>query len=266
MALRPEDFDEITKQIQRGLQGQVTIPGRQSQRLTSDLVQRVLGSQDEFLARYQEFEDEYYRVLSDPKNRRIGAAVRDLDIEKASGQIRLNYLNIQAQKELQRIYTERVMRLPELFGAAGVPGIDFPSQNFYSRALLQFDVGEGDHPGIALLRRTFFNVDKTKIGLDALSTGLTMLSSRALQNISENINFDPQGKRVLYLDTETTGVTEDSQIRQFAYRINEGEAVVKSFANEQMDIATISKSGRSTLLSQIFERISGHGRRWSQLC
>lgn len=259
MAREPANFSQIAKNIQRGLQGHINIPGQQSQAITQDLASRILGSDEEFMSRYKSFEEEYFRLLSDTKNRRLGASVRDIDLERVSGQIRLSYLNLQSQKELQRLYMENVLRIPELLQEAGIPGVEFESQNLYTR-LLQFNVGKGDHVGLSVLRRSFFNIDPNQLGLEGIRLGLTLPTAQALSEIKASKGFSPTKKiqgldgererRTLYLDVETTGVTEDSQIRQFAYRINEGDAVVKSFANEQMDIAAISKSGQSTLLSR----------------
>lgn len=228
--------------------------GRQARPITNSVVERVLGTEDEFLSRYQNFEDRYFGMLQDPNNRRIFGKVTDLDTEKKLGVINLSNLNYSAQKELMEQFKKDVLRMPQLFDEVGIPGIEFPSGNYFSRHLLQYDVSDSTHVGSLLLNRMFFNVDPTKVGLEAFNFGRsTMLGMAGLQRLRQSSsieNIRSLTGKIATLDVETTGVTEDSQVRQFAYKIDQGDVsgdlVLKNFMNEQMNVASVTKSGIST--------------------
>ena len=244
--------------------------GRQASPISAEDIKSVYGEPSEFLANYRNFEENYFRLLSDPSNRRQFARVRDIDIERRSGIINLSHLNYENQQILKEQFTTTVLRTEDLFSKVGLPGLEFPSGNMFSSSLLKYDIGTeaigtaGDtNPVAVLLNRMFFNVDPTKMGMDAFNFGKSnMLSSQSLERIAAMQDFQSVGKRVMTFDVETTGVTYDSQVRQFAYEIQEADQTIsakisKSFINDQMDIANVSKSGISTRMSSFLAGSGG---------
>ena len=119
----------------------------------------------------------------------------------------------------------------------------------------------------------FFNVDTSKEAYNAFNFGSSnMMSSTSLQRAMRQQNpafkIDPSSS-VMTFDVETTGVFNESQVRQFAYRIDKsGEEVVEfsaNFINEQMDIASVSKSGMSTRMSTFVAEAESGGRAISEM-
>lgn len=180
---------------------------------------------------------------------------------------------------MKDIFLRRVLQMETLLSEAGVPNMEFPSGNLY-RSLIKYDTENFQHPAITLLNRMMFNIDPSKEGLEAFNFG----GSSLLQaDILENISFMSgqkieAGKRILTFDTETTGVMKDSQVRQFAYQIEETTAdgsrvlidpitgnraigsqgmQVASFANPQMNLARASISGQSMPLSDFVAKLEG---------
>ena len=235
--------------------------GRQVSSLGREQISSIFGTAEEFNTNYKNFEENYFRLLGDSSNRRQFARVRDINIERQSGIINLSNLNYENQQMLKGQFSETVLRSNDLFSKGGLPGLEFPSANMFSSALLKYDIspealnGADAHPAAVLLNRMFFNVDPSKAGMSAFNFGQSnMLSSQSLERITSMQDFSSVGKRIMTFDVETTGVTYDSQVRQFAYEIQEADqsiskSVSKSFLNEQMDIANVSKSGISTRMS-----------------
>lgn len=222
-------------------------------------------------ARYQSFEDEYFRLLEDP-TQRAKYAKFDMDLVKKSGKIDLSLLNYENQQKLKFDFKKQVLRVDELFDQVGLPGMEFNSSNLYS-ALTKYEVDGSSHPMAALLNRMFMNVNPLKDGLDAINFGgSNMLSTKALKRVADSPNIRPRdGASIFTFDVETTGVTADSQVRQFAYRIDKeaidpstGRPIIDpitgqktmvtesktfNFKNPLMDTATVSKSGVSYRMS-----------------
>jgi len=262
----PGDTSSSYARLMRSLTGQMSaegkVPlGRQAGSLDHNAIKSIFGTPEDFMQSYKNFEDNYFRLLSDSSNRRIGARVRDISLERRSGLINLNYLNYETQTLLKNQFSQTVLRSSDLFSQGGLPGLEFPSANMFSSALLKYDInptalfGADAHPAAVLLNRIFFNVDPSKAGMDAFNFGKSnILSSQSLERISLMQDFSSVGKKILTLDTETTGVTFDSQVRQLAYEIQEADGTIskafsQSFINDQMNIANVSKSGVSTKMS-----------------
>jgi len=257
------DSSSPLQRLMRSLTGEMTSPplGRQAAPITAENINSIFGSADQFMADYKNFEANYFRLLQDPANRRKFARVRDINIERQSGTINLSHLNYENQRLLTEQFNRTVLRADELFSRIGLPGLEFPSGNIFSSSLLKFDIssdmlgGGSVHPAAAILNRMFVNVDPNKPGMSAFNFGKSnLLSSESLERIAKMQDFDSIGKRVLTFDVETTGVTYDSQVRQFAYEIQEADGSIrgssKSFINDQMEIANVSKSGVSTRMSR----------------
>ena len=219
--------------------------------------------------------------MSDKENRSIGARNIDIDLEKNSGRIDLTNLTYKTQQDMKELFLRRVMKMESLLPEAGVPNIELPSGNLY-RSLIKYDTENFSHPAVTLLNRMMFNVDPSKQGLQAFNFGgSSLLQADILENISSMADTPIQaGKRILTFDSETTGVMKDSQVRQFAYQIEEATAdgkriiidpntglravdaddtsmVVASFRNSQMNLARASVSGQSMPLADFVASLEG---------
>lgn len=172
-----------------------------------------------------------------------------MDLQRKSGKIDLSLLTYENQQNLKQQFRKQVLQADQLFNDVGLPGMEFKSSNLYS-ALTKYDVEGSNHPMSALLNRMFMNVNPLKDGFEAINFGgSNMLSTQALRRASNAGNFTPaETAKILTFDVETTGVTADSQIRQFAYQVGE-EKKVFNFRNLLMDTATVTKSGQSYRMS-----------------
>lgn len=86
---------------------------------------------------------------------------------------------------------------------------------------------------------------------------------RALRQQNPDFTIGPN-KSVMTIDVETTGTLNESQVRSFAGRVDRpGQEVSEftaSFINEQMDIASVSKSGMSIRMSRFVAEAESGGR------
>lgn len=270
-------FSRLVKSL-TGVMSQegLSIPGRQASPISTQALDRLYGVDgSDFMQSYRNFEDKFFRAIADKKNLRRFANVSDLELEKKSGVINLSLLNSNLQRQFKEEYKKSVLRLPELLGEVGLPGMEYPSGNIYSKHLLKFDVAgtalDSNNPVASFLNRMFFNVDSSKTGYDAFNFGQSsILSSSSLERIQATKDINTAGKRVLTFDVETTGVFNESQVRQFAYEVTDarGKVVntgISNFINEQMDIASVSKSGMSTRMSQFVAEAESGGRNVSMM-
>lgn len=167
---------------------------RQAMPIGQSAAERYLGTSEEFLQRYQNFENEYFRYLADPSRRSKYSQVMSMDLERASGRLDLSRLTYSAQQELKDIFLQNVLNVNELLPGAGAPGMEFPTGNLYTN-LLNYQVESGEHAGLSLLRRMFFNVDPRKQGLASLGFGTSnMLSVNTLKRISTQGDFMPEAR------------------------------------------------------------------------
>jgi hypothetical protein len=180
-----------------------------------------------------------------------------MDLQKKSGQINLSLLTYENQQALKQQFRKQVLQVDQLFNDVGLPGMEFKSSNLYS-ALTKYDVEGSAHPMSALLNRMFMNINPLKDGFEAINFGgSNMLSTQALKRTANAANFSPADTaKILTFDVETTGVTADSQVRQFAYQIGE-ERKVFNFRNPLMDTATVTKSGVSYKMSDFVNMAEG---------
>lgn len=165
---------------------------RQTSPIDRTTLNSVLGDSETFLGRYQSFEDEYFRLLADPKNRSKYARVRDMDIERSTGILDLSRLTYKNQQDLKDFFKRNVLQMEHLIPQVGMPGLEYDSGNLYS-SLLQFDVADNQHAAGTLFNRMFFNVQSGKRGLDAFNFGTSnMLSTNTLRRITSQGDFQPQ--------------------------------------------------------------------------
>lgn len=180
-----------------------------------------------------------------------------MDLQRRSGRINLSLLTYENQQNLKNQFRKQVLQVDQLFNDVGLPGMEFKSSNLYS-ALLKYDVQASDNPMSTLLNRMFLNVNPLKEGFDAINFGgSSMLSTQSLKRAASSANFTPADTaKILTFDVETTGVTSDSQVRQFAYQVGE-ERKVFSYRNPLMDTATVTKSGQSYRMSDFVNLAEG---------
>jgi hypothetical protein len=130
--------------------------------------------------------------------------------------------------------------------------MEFKSSNLYS-ALLKYDVGDTTSPMGEMLNRMFLNINPLKDGFESINFGASnMMDTRAFKQLMASKQIDASQidlSKTLTFDVETTGVTADSQIRQFSYQIGDGEVKTVNFRNPLMDNATVTKSGISYRMS-----------------
>jgi hypothetical protein len=100
--------------------------------------QRVFGTSDEFLTRYQNFESLYKNALETGLDPTKAAGV-DIDFLKAGGKIDLSILRKDVAKQLEQKFRDEILMLPTLLGKHGLPNVELPSANIYRR-LFRYEV------------------------------------------------------------------------------------------------------------------------------
>lgn len=188
--------------------------------------ERVFGTADEFLTRYENFQSLYRRALDTGLDTSKAAGV-DIEFLRAGGKIDLSILRKDVARELEQKFRDDVLRLGNLFGGRGIPNIELPSANLYRR-LFRYEVDTSRsasgamHPLMAVLNRTLFNVNPDAMGLDAFNVGvsnlmgLQQLRQVAGQDVSSLLGgVGPTGapKVVRTFDVETTGIFRGAQTR-----------------------------------------------------
>ncbi len=221
----------------------------------------------------------------------------NLEFLVQSENLDLSLLNKAAADDVYTQYREKVLSLDRTFTELGMPGNSLPSESPY-RHFLRYIVdpfGSGDpkdgiHPHTLNLMRTSFNPTHDATSLEDFSTGRNrMRSPFSLARLYERSKkFFPEGLpssnivdrskpmnhlafekgrkyTVITWDTETTGLTPESQIREIAlvkrevtYHLDGTMSSTapeiltsKSFASDLMDIAGyVDKNGDTIPLSE----------------
>jgi hypothetical protein len=234
----------------------------QSTQITTDVLQSVLGTSEEFLARFREVEALAHDMISGGKHLAFGSKIPDVELMKKTGKLDLSSLTYDANQEIAQMFRTRVLKIDELLSKTGIPGMEFGSSNPYSY-LLKFDVEDSDHAAAIFLNRQFFNANPNKIGQRAFNLGMgNMISPSTLERISTQSGEFPFKGDVMTFDVETSGVTDGSTVRSFANRITDKNGVLKSesnigFINTQMDNAIIRTEKGSMLLSEGVNIVEG---------
>ena len=111
-------------------------------RLTADATfQTAFGTTDDFLKRYEIFQQDYIRALDtslDPS--RLGRI--DINFLRSGGKIDLSVLTREARKQFESRFRDDVLNLPTLFKAYGIPNVELPSANLFRRAF-RYEVDTG---------------------------------------------------------------------------------------------------------------------------
>ena len=156
----------------------------------------------------------------------------------------LSLLNKESSDKIYSLYREDVLRVRSSFENLGMPGMVGQSDSKYKH-FLRYMIdpfsgvapGEGVHPHLLNLMRTSFNVSDNAFSIDDFTSGrnrmrspfsLQRLHERTQKMFPDRVGDDLQGPMnhlafergktytVLTWDTETTGLTPESQIREIA--------------------------------------------------
>ena len=243
MAANPihEKFQGLIESIQKGLfRSTAANPanaGIGERIIDKTFAEQLYGDKDAFMLRYKDFEEQYYKELSDIKNvRRSFAKGLDVDLMRNTGAIDLSVLNLDSRKRLENSFAGKVLKIEELFSNAGLPSKHMPSSNPY-RTPAMFEVDQGlEHPAQVMLNKTIFNIDPTSNAIADIKFGTTNIMSskdlernlfqigkmkdRDAQGMSKLLDFTPNAdgsvKKIITFDVETTGLGSGSQVRSIS--------------------------------------------------
>jgi hypothetical protein len=195
--------------------------------ITESQMNKVFGTEDEFLERYGRFQKDYEAAISNKLNHAKGSTV-NVELMKRQGKTDLSVLNRETRDKLYKSYMNDVMRMGDLIKEVGLPAYDMPNANLY-KDLFQFSVDNEQgivHPAQILLNRMSVNFDPNKRGLDSLNIGSgEQMSHRSLSNLFHSSKgrspekifgqTPTQGQtlKIATIDIETTGVDIFSDTR-----------------------------------------------------
>lgn len=249
---------------------------------------RVFGSEAEFMKRYQNFNNVYKMSLAKELDSTAISAGQRRMIQAAmdSPVINLNLIrNVKERQNLVSMLRNNVLDIESMIKNFGAPGLGLPSSNLYRGAARYLvDQGSSNHPILSLINSLTFNIDKTKTGVAAFDIGKSNLPSfSALKNATEqskritdpkaSIFSKPSGSRpvrILTFDVETSGLGIYDQVRSLAASAMEVDSSSKTspftireklnahFTTPEMGRYTMrDPSGRMTKLST---RSSSNGK------
>ena len=207
----------------------------------------IYGTADEFMQSQKEFENMYYRMLSDPEKLKPGMVnVVDVEHLRKMGKIDLSYFNYQARQELISNYRTKVVKLGDLISNVGFPNIALPEGANDVRVGLMFDINQKmEHPVFSVLNKMIFNVDPMSESISDMTfnTQNIMSSSQIQRNMSQisaiaNGSLFTQTSKIATIDIESTGLMFGSQARSVSLiqrtGLDEAAKMVK-VAEEGMD-------------------------------
>jgi hypothetical protein len=185
--------------------------------INKTVLDKVYGTSDEFLSRYEGFQQRYLRALETELDPRA-ASRANLEILRSQGKIDLSVLNKTTRDQLRQEYINDILRLPHILKEAGLPNINLPSANLYRQLFrYQVDTSSGN-PGGMLLNSILLNVNPERIGLEAFNVGTANIAG--LRTIKQTTKNDLasllSGKKVYTFDVETAGIFEGAQTRSMA--------------------------------------------------
>ena len=191
--------------------------GVASKIIDDKVLKDVYGTADEFISRYEGFQQKYLKALETQLDPRA-ASRANLEILRSQGKIDLTVLNKTAREELRQTYINDILRLPQIFQEAGLPNINLPSANLY-RQLFRYQVDTSSrNPAGMLLNSILLNVNPEKVGLSAFSVGTENIAG--LRTVKQTHKKDLAslltGKKVYTFDVETAGVFQGAQTRSMA--------------------------------------------------
>jgi hypothetical protein len=185
--------------------------------INKKVLDKVYGTSDEFLTRYEGFQQRYLRMLETELDPRA-AGRANLEILKSQGKIDLSVLNKTVRDQMRQEYINDILRLPRILKEAGLPNINLPSANLYRQLFrYQVDTSSGN-PGAMLLNSILLNVNPEKVGLEAFNVGTSNIAG--LRTVKQTAKNDLasllSGKKVYTFDVETAGIFEGAQTRSMA--------------------------------------------------
>lgn len=154
---------------------------------TAAQMEQVFGTPDKFMEKYQILQTMYSSFLENPEMRSQSISQKALELARATGDLDLNLLNLDAKQRIQKFAAEQVYNIPTLVQRFGMPGLDLPSGNAYT-ALTQYDVrNPQSHPALATLSSMYFNINPNKPLLDSMTYGMKILSMNEMLSNANQI-------------------------------------------------------------------------------
>ncbi len=167
---------------------------------TAAQMEQVFGTPDKFMEKYQILQTMYSSFLENPEMRSQSVSQKALELARATGDLDLNLLNLDAKQRIQNFAAEQVFNIPTLVQRFGMPGLDLPSGNAYT-ALTQYDVrNPQSHPALAALSSMYFNINPNKPLLDSMTYGMKILS---MNEMLSNANQILPGRTIKSIWTKT---------------------------------------------------------------
>lgn len=219
-----ELFQRLSKLVSSGTKGILNKKNKGVGEMILDdqTASGIYGTADEFMQSQAEFENLYYKMLSDPENLKPGMAnAVDVDHLRKMGKIDLSYFNYQARQSLLSNYRTNVVKLPDLIANVGFPSIALPEGANDVRVGLLFDINQKmEHPVFSVLNKMIFNVDPMSESISDMTfnTQNIMSSSQIQRNMSQisaisNGTLFTQTSKIATIDIESTGLMFGSQAR-----------------------------------------------------
>ena len=269
------DDNYFTTGVGRFVRNSMNLPtvnqGVASKIIDQTVLDKVYGTSDDFITRYEGFQQKYLRALETELDPRA-ASRANLEILRSQGKIDLTVLNKTAREQLRQTYINDILRLPQIMQEAGLPNINLPSANLY-RQLFRYQVDTSSrNPAGMLLNSVLLNVNPEKVGLDAFNVGMGNIAG--LRTVKQGANKDLAslltGKKVYTFDVETAGIFEGAQTRSMAIaemtaggKINVLDDFNLSYASRQMGgLNVATANGGSMAMSDFLQgntRVIPHG-------
>lgn len=238
-------FDKLTSSLVTplstfGVSGVDQVAARISQNLRNPVsaganLQRVFGSADEFMARYENFNSVYKMALTKELESTAITTAQKRMIQTAidSPVINLNLVRDMKQRQnLISMLRNNVIDFDSLIKNFGAPGLGLPSSNLYREAAKYLvDQRSGsNHPILTLINGLTLNINSKAAGIDAIDFGKSNLPSvdalRNAYNQSQKLSSTTdklftrgtarKPVKIMTFDVETSGLGVYDQVRSLA--------------------------------------------------
>ena len=261
------DDNYFTTGVGRFVKGGITSLPRANQGVASKMIDqtvldKVYGNSDDFIKRYEGFQQRYLSALETELDPRA-ASRANLEILRSQGKIDLSVLNKTAREQLRQNYINDILRLPQIMQEVGLPNINLPSANLY-RQLFRYQVDTSfNNPAATLLNSVLLNVNPEKVGLEAFNVGMANIAG--LRTVKQGNQKDLAsllgGKKVYTFDVETAGIFEGAQVRSMAIAEMTANGKISvlpdfnlSYASKQMGgLNVATANGASVSMSQFLQ-------------
>ena len=261
------DDNYFTTGVGRFVKGGIVNLPRANQGVASKMIDqavldKVYGNSDDFIKRYEGFQQKYLTALETELDPRA-ASRANLEILRSQGKIDLSVLNKTAREQLRQNYINDILRLPQIMQEVGLPNINLPSANLY-RQLFRYQVDTSkNNPAATLLNSVLLNVNPEKVGLEAFNVGMANIAG--LRTVKQGNQKDLasllDGKKVYTFDVETAGIFEGAQVRSMAIAEMTANGKISvlpdfnlSYASKQMGgLNVATANGASVSMSQFLQ-------------